>query len=278
MQTSRLPRPVVCVFCGGGPLTEEDIFPVWAAEVVKELHPAKSRGSFTVIREKQSSGVVQRRAPFGSGDLATKARVVCGRCNNGWMSQMESDAKAFVAPMIRGTSLFIPLSPADQRIVAAWLAKIAMLTQYVFVPPFHPQPNDLSHLFGHREPSSGFHIWLGAYRRDDEVSSFWNGHGLGFVASREGMAKMNHGVIFTMLIGHFVAQVFIEPALNEQGRSVTPGERHEAALVRIWPAQSRTAEWPPSFRLAARDVAQLARVGIGQRVYEGDRTRRGRRA
>jgi hypothetical protein len=51
-------RPTLCVFCGDGPLTVEDIFPIWAAETVRQLHPAKAAGSFTVIRESQHNGVM----------------------------------------------------------------------------------------------------------------------------------------------------------------------------------------------------------------------------
>jgi hypothetical protein len=119
------------------------------------------------------------------------------------MSSLESDAKAFVAPIILSTTLFIPLSPKDQTKIAAWLSKIAILTQYVFVAPLHPQPNDLKHLDERREPSPDFHVWLAAYRRDSDVSSFWDGHGREFIPPGERMTKLNHGVSLSGEAGSF---------------------------------------------------------------------------
>jgi hypothetical protein len=75
------------------------------------------------------------RSQFG-----LKAKCVCRKCNQEWMSQLESSAQHVIGPLIQDFS--IPLSSDLQITAALWCLKMAMVTEFVTRsshPPFYSQ-------------------------------------------------------------------------------------------------------------------------------------------
>src|SRR5262245_41546104 len=101
-----------CIFCGRQGSSKEDIFPLWVTRVLAENGPFSVRNSHG--RNKQNLGT------FG---LFT--REVCPRCNNGWMSTLESSANPLLSPILTGTSAKWDLD--EQRVVATWAFKTALM-------------------------------------------------------------------------------------------------------------------------------------------------------
>src|SRR6516162_2332321 len=83
-----------CAFCPStADLTGEHLWSHW----MDDLFPGKKR--FTSKNEK---GEIIKQ--WEDASLSWKAKVVCRRCNNGWMSDMESKhAKPAMTGLIRGT-------------------------------------------------------------------------------------------------------------------------------------------------------------------------------
>jgi len=59
-----------------------------------------------------------------------KLKEVCERCNNGWMSALESNAKPLILGLIRGNIQFDALDENERRILARWAAKTAIIESH----------------------------------------------------------------------------------------------------------------------------------------------------
>lgn len=86
----------VCIFCGSEGLTREHIYPEWIFNFiggVEKEHFTPNKTSMAVSRTDDNDdyylAVEQQNRKIPYTDFAVKC--VCGKCNNGWMSQLEND-------------------------------------------------------------------------------------------------------------------------------------------------------------------------------------------
>jgi hypothetical protein len=121
-----LKSPGKCIFCGGGNLTKEHVWSEWTHELIgKTLNVSHYEANY------MTNPFVTRlaRQMKRHGHTATKKlRVVCGDCNNGWMSGLESMAKTFVTPLILGGQ--VSLDVEVQNVVATWVALKALIIEH----------------------------------------------------------------------------------------------------------------------------------------------------
>jgi hypothetical protein len=113
-----------CIFCGGRGLTKEHIWPKWLRGV---LDP-----SIATPRHFYSTSGFGRRRSFmhRTGNIESRSlRIVCERCNTGWMSRLQNNAKNRVLPLILGQH--ISLTEADHKILAAWSMMFTMIIEFL---------------------------------------------------------------------------------------------------------------------------------------------------
>jgi hypothetical protein len=113
-----MPTYPTCVFCNRSDSkpSKEELLAKWIA---REFPDA----TWEVTREiggGQSSTTFSTRGHFGA-----VSRKVCKRCNNTWMSNLESLAKPILKPMIHGDQTI--LSRDDQLTLARWMTKSAVV-------------------------------------------------------------------------------------------------------------------------------------------------------
>jgi hypothetical protein len=205
-----------------------------------------------------------------------KVKVVCERCNNGWMSRIENHAIPLVAPMANGVTT--RLRPREQARVAAWVALTAMVSQHLHPPADRFVPEAHYHQFLKiKQPLNTMTVWLGALSKPiparvaKGMSYFTSASAMNlseFVSVPNGapevLAKdvaegkslyvitMNVGPLLMFLLGHETPGV--------QG-VVAPGA--EASLQRIWPLSGHL-RWPPVPIEALGSNTNLARhLGVG---------------
>lgn len=88
--------------------------------------------------------------------------VVCEACNNTWMSDLESRAKAYLEPMLDGYGRL--LHEGGQRTLATWALKTSMMVEHTDGAKRQViSSQEYEHLFSHGEPSERIRIWMGAY-------------------------------------------------------------------------------------------------------------------
>lgn len=113
-----------CIFCGAKqPLCDEHIFGDWirnlgyTGEGVREIIPMGD-GSRSLIER--------------GGLFSKKLKIVCGTCNNEWMSRIEEAAKPLLVQMFnRPSQLRIVLNTNDQLALARWAFKTTVVAVYV---------------------------------------------------------------------------------------------------------------------------------------------------
>jgi hypothetical protein len=58
-----------------------------------------------------------------------KIKVVCQRCNSGWMGTLEGDVQPLLVPLIKGTSS--ALDAAARQIIAEWIVMKILVAEHI---------------------------------------------------------------------------------------------------------------------------------------------------
>src|SRR3954451_16688343 len=92
-----------CIFCERSGMSKEHVFSDWINDV---LPPD---GTHNRIRIRGFDAAGGTASPFHDvtahrqgGPAKLTARVVCQRCNSGWMSKLQARAKSVLIPLING--------------------------------------------------------------------------------------------------------------------------------------------------------------------------------
>lgn len=151
--------PRKCIFCDGGPVTAEHVWPDWVRE---RLFPEV--GSVRHVYAVDDEPRREWKAP----PATLKARIVCGTCNHGWMGDLEAHVAPLLTPMARGKP--VKVSTDDQLAIGRWALKTALVFQYVIASEDGVNP-DFAHAFHDRLERAfpATYVWIGssdATRRD----------------------------------------------------------------------------------------------------------------
>ena len=87
-------RTKQCIFCGGAPTVVEAVFSTWLGN---RLPKGKAVTQLAVNPMAPSARTYPGTAFRG------RAKVVCKKCNNEWMSQIEEKASRLLKPMLFGS-------------------------------------------------------------------------------------------------------------------------------------------------------------------------------
>ncbi len=170
--------------------------------------------------------------------LDWKAKVVCEPCNNGWMSDIESQhAEPALRDLILG-KLDIPITQSRARSIALFAFKSAVVFNHMRTAgePFFPQ----SVRQGFRDtltiPDS-VNMWMAGFLPigKGEVHACYHDGAVG-----------GHSIklyVCTYAVGHFVFQVL---AVNQDGLRSIASRRQgfEQVAVRFWPTLPADLQWP----------------------------------
>lgn len=266
---------MACMFCGSaGPMSEEDVVPLWAGRALDA-----------------TGRVVLRRGPDGTfvreyTGLRVKLPGVCVSCNTGWMSRLENTVKPWLSPAIRGEE--IVLAMPQQRVVAFWAAKTALLYELAMRKRRAAMPlpdSNLRWIYEHRndqKPIPGSFVWLAAldpdntsahdkerYTVSDQVTSSLRHDGKG---SGSDWAFANYLVTFT--IGCLVVQVFGQDFSDDthspDGRPLAilfPPSSIESFQVRLWPRPDHVVIWPAPNTLTTITLNEFGGGWLGTLSY-----------
>jgi len=127
--------PATCLFCDSDADSREHLFPDWLNDVLGYVHP-------TLLFSGDREWKADRPASH-------KLRVVCQRCNNGWMSRIEKNAQPVLTPLILGQGHQI--GSDQQAMLARWAYSRAVVGEQLA-----EWPDDQRIPEGHR-------LWLPNY-------------------------------------------------------------------------------------------------------------------
>ncbi len=123
--------PRKCIFCGeggtpGNPMTEEHLWPHWMHTYLPQFPGTKTAA--TRHRLRLGEAVVERKVREGHV-FTSRFKLVCKRCNSGWMSSIESDAKPTLIQILNGQRFAILRK--NRLALANWIALKVMVTECI---------------------------------------------------------------------------------------------------------------------------------------------------
>ncbi len=241
-----------CVFCGAlGKLSKEHLWSAWLQNLFEFPTETSLHGRF--IRE---SGAELRGELWDMRAFEQQVTAPCERCNNEWMSRLETAVQPLLAPLIGGRSR-VWLDPAAQATIATWGVKTAMMAQFVYPDRRSIRDPDYEWLYRHGAPPPNYRVWAGMRHADGgEWPAFFRHSALTVTpADREPEEADNTNAHrSTVSVGHLVIHVignYIEdgPVLDVEGT-------YNSAFARIWPA-TEGIEWPPKVILRMDAIRAL---------------------
>lgn len=146
-----------CLFCPNPADSLEHVVPQWLLRCISP----ETEGAFPirVARYVDGEGNKDERAHIS---LSAKARIVCVRCNTGWMRDLESKIRPILNPLIEKQ---FPI-PAHTRLdelrqhapmLALWLSKTALTTS-MFLPNKKPLSRAFAEEIARGNPPHG--VWV----------------------------------------------------------------------------------------------------------------------
>jgi hypothetical protein len=233
-----------CIFCGGTPVTNEHLFPVWLRPLLAALKPLPSDAAHIVrlLGYRGKDGVPTDSWVMDVPDIKTK--VVCATCNGGWMSTIEANAKPVLGPLILGRPS--TLDTGSQACIAQWIALKAIIEQNARPEP--PPAEWLAPYNKERRPPATWYMRVGKYvghRR----AVYMGGCSVQITGHHPlAPGPLNYpGFMFTVQLGSFVGQL-----VATSQAAAHPINRQY--WTDIWPhpflrttagAGGLTAAWPP---------------------------------
>lgn len=224
-----------CMFCGrnDAKITVEHVLSKPIRAELAAIGPFQ-----TQIEYQPRFGERDTVAQYQSVTAGVTRRAFCTTCNGGWMQQMDNEIAPVIAPLIKGEPT--SLATKDQQAIAAWVTKIALVYEAATgekrsVPdseyrrfhlerrPIPMQPIDLSHYVGRGTPHAFGLRTIDLLNERNEFAGV-------------------HGRLCTLTIGQLVVQSLLPgPDFDHRDVGLRPAGR-----VRIWPADVRNVQWPPT--------------------------------
>jgi hypothetical protein len=180
--------------------------------------------------------------------LNWKAKVVCGTCNNGWMSEIETHAKPAMTDLIVG-EIDVPISGPRARDIARFAFKSAVVVDHMKRGRvFHSFPRPARHQFKQKlEIPLNVRMWFAPFlpKGAGRILSFY----YGFTEP-----KRFELYVCTYCVGHFAFQVLTEQS-SASSMILYPVPGFELAAAPFSPHIDEKFTWPP--RAALSSVAEL---------------------
>ena len=231
-----------CIFCGGRPLSHEHVWDKWMKQYIpRDLPTTETYSAIVHQTHKESKAYSQSGDPH-----SRRLRVVCKRCNSGWMSRLQERAKPFLIPLIKGDSTTLDVD--TQRIVSAWAALKVTVAEYHEKNRVTITPDNRAHLMETNEAPPNWKIWIGRYGRGE-----WSGHWMHNalpVYPKENVPDFPTGGIpppNTQTTSFVAGQLYIHAMSSALPRAVEMFQfvgSGSAKIACIWPAATEIISWP----------------------------------
>lgn len=245
------PMPRSCIFCGGQPTENEHVWPEWLKRFAGNL-PASTHQR-TLEHEGQEALV--NEFPLPPFDL--QANIVCKKCNGGWMSRLEDDAKDLLLPMLRVHGR--DLHQGGQKTLATWALMKAMAFEYTnpanarAIPQIHRDA-----VRADLQPPACVRIWLAAYDATHPGRYFNSAMAIGDELT--GRPEERNVYTSTFTLGPVVFQVF--GTTHDEVWDANINFKLPGVIHQIWPYEN-SITWNPLLNFDNRGLEDFA-----TRIYD----------
>ncbi len=225
-----------CLFCPNAADSKEHVFPRWITSALP--------GAGDLIHELERGA---EKSTWSAGYLGVQHRIVCKQCNHGWMHDLEEAARPMLSPMISDPDCPQRLMRSDQRILAKWAIKTAVVLHSIANEPPHAPIGWCEQLKADSIPTE---------------ASAWIVQRLAPAVSRAAavlLPQPDHEFwACSFAFGHCAFQAWLWNA---------PAPDDLYIDQRLWPPQAVLA-WPPLLALGGADFSQFAERKAKLKVIE----------
>ena len=219
-----------CIFCGGPANSKEDAIPRWLAARYRTADPVMMDLQLGEDQPVWSHPVEQPEILI---------KKVCKKCNNGWMSRLETRTQPIIDRLREQASCELDIH--DCRTLALWSCKTAMMFE-ASRPPDWWAFTDLDRCLLHQRDlmPERVEVWVVKCVNLDTCT--------GEMRRLSNPDSPDRGGITTMCFSPLVIQVkelhvpTVKPGVNISIYE-RPGEWNDA-LLRIWPLGVEPVRWP----------------------------------
>lgn len=230
-----MPNRAPCIFCGkwDSRPSKEDVIPKWIARKFGK-------------QNWENKSIHSNRVFTTRGTLGLFTRAPCTRCNNEWMSQLESEAKPILGPLIDGVPT--ELTTEQQRIVALWFLKTCIVHEALHDEnPRYFRWMECRMLMKFRMFPPITWVFLGRYIGSGDILTREQPMNLELGEADTANPQSAYGYSVTFAINQLALQIFtVRPPenfnLGNIGFKMSP-DWHRAT-VQIWPPIG-PVNWPP---------------------------------
>lgn len=248
-----------CIFCGSNKeLTREHVFPDW----LSSLFDKKMKGTNEVRGDNLSR-------TWQSSLFQDKMKSVCKACNNGWMSDIESDVKPILIKLAFTYDAH-SLTSGDQRKLALWAQKTTLVISKATGGMFDIPYSFYEQLYKQKRPLASILVTMGwrlplTNLRSQPLASFeikQVSHAIVDKDSVEIAKKQveDGGLIWasSLVLGNVVFQVI---GSNLNGGEVTVGGLDSRIFPHIHP-YDKDLSWPTEWPIEAVGGLDAVRKGM----------------
>jgi hypothetical protein len=254
------------MFCGASGVTKAHVFAKSWTGLFDEPNDTREH---EVVHRYEDPTTGERRVLKRAKTFALVSRKVCGACNSGWLSDLETRVRPLMGRFAANSPM--TLTAAEQADLALWSVTAALIAMSL-----DPEANEFANpaiaheIFRERRPPAGIDIWLGANSHGE--MAWFGSHSLNLALDPEQTGAWGATISF----GYAVVHMVFHGLPNQRMRL-----RHDAhrSLCRIWPT-SDSVEWPPKLMMRPHDLSPLALVVGEQSSFEpagGGESLRGQR-
>jgi len=229
--------------------TREHVFGDWTTPYLKsELGPG------TQIRWKASAkGQSQNAYPAYPAQQAVQD--VCGLCNSGWLSDIQTAAKPALLPALKSIKRR-SFGEAAQLALGTWAFRAALMAGAKAgesqIPAHH-----LHRFFEQRRPPDLARIWIAA--TNQRQFTYLNNAVIKVFATDAEPPERANAFADVLALGHVAFAVVCWTEMKPVSSIRRVHEVFGKAVIPIWPVR-RPIQWPPRDALSQKGLDQLAGV------------------
>lgn len=219
-----------CAFCPStAKLTAEHV----TSERMNDLFPGEN------IHSRDARGKVTHWKTRDGIDW--KVRVVCGDCNNGWMSDLENDhAKPVLTPLISGDATKMEITQQVARSIALWIFKTAVVLDQAQHRPYPWFPKHVREQFRtEKKMHSSIQMWICGVEGGRRHINF----ALQVRSHEDHDTYPVSSYVCAGGIGNFAFQMCsLKP--KQMDNQLYPHPEFDHLAVPIWPGMHSGVSWP----------------------------------
>lgn len=240
-------KVIGCGFCPElADITGEHLWPDWFGRKL-----GRRKYDFSRMRQ---DGILDHWPKWA---LNEKANVVCGKCNSGWMSDLENKTKAATNGMALYCSAVV-LTARDIALIAANAFKAAVVADLMHDnrPPFFPLLQRRKFAATLTIPA-GVQMWLASMARQRGLFKSY------YFATKPGTSSGFEFNVFTYGLGHLMIQVVSSRWKKKAHRRhafpprLTQNPAWDSVSIPFWPSDDTQVSWPPSHHLGDKIIAEF---------------------